>query len=101
MANVFFTISGTKHYFGAEYFEKGMQVRLVKEPDNEFDAEAIRVELEGLGTVGYVANSPYTVLGQSMSAGRLYDRIGTEATGTVWYVLPTGVVCSVGEHCLL
>ena len=51
-----------------------MTVKLIKEPDNEFDAEAIKVEqegLEGLGQVGYVANSPRTVAGESYSAGRL------------------------------
>ena len=43
--------------------------------------------------IGYVANSPYTVVGESYSAGRLYDKIGDEATGTVLYVLPKGVLC--------
>jgi hypothetical protein len=28
--------------------KKGMKVRLIKEPDNEYDKEAIRVELKGL-----------------------------------------------------
>ena len=55
--------------------EKGMKVKLVKEPDNAYDKEAIQVMVKGLGKCGYVANSPYTVLGESMSVGRLYDRI--------------------------
>lgn len=95
MGNIYFTITGTKHHFGQEYFEPKMEVKLVKEPDNEFDSEAIRVEMEGLGPVGYVANSPYTVLGESMSAGRLYDRIADTAVGTVKYVLPQGVLCEL------
>ncbi len=40
---------------------KGMKVKLVKEPDNEYDKEAIQVKIKGLGKCGYVANSPYTV----------------------------------------
>ena len=72
-----------------------MEVKLVKEPDNEVDKEAIKVELEGLGLIGYVANSPYTVMGESMSAGRLYDKIGDEAVGIVKYKLPGGVLCEV------
>ena len=48
-----------------------MQIKLIKEPDNEHDKEAIKAVLEPLGTIGYVANSPYTVLGECMSAGRL------------------------------
>lgn len=45
-----------------------MQIKLIKEPDNEHDKEAIKAVLEPLGTIGYVANSPYTVLGECMSA---------------------------------
>lgn len=83
MADIFFTITGTSHYFGNKIFERKMKVKLVKEPDNDYDKEAIRVELRGLGKVGYVANSPYTVLGESISAGRLYDLFGKEAEGRV------------------
>lgn len=95
MENIYFTIAGTKHYFGQEYFEPEMEVKLVKEPDNKSDTEAIKVEMEGLGIVGYVANSPYTVLGESMSAGRLYDRIKDTAMGRVKYVLPQGILCEL------
>jgi len=93
MERIYFTIAGAAHYHGQDFFKAGMAVRLVKEPENVYDAEAIRVELDGLGIVGYVANSPYTVLGESFSAGRLYDRIGDRAIGTVLYVLPKGVLC--------
>ena len=95
MSKIFFTIAGTKHRYGQGIFEAGMEVKLKKEPDNEVDKEAIKVEVKGLGHVGYVANSPYTVLGESMSAGRLYDRIGDTAVGVVKYVLPQGVVCKL------
>lgn len=93
MSKLYFTITGTNHFYGQEFFEPKMAVRLAKEPDNEVDKEAIKVELEGLGTVGYVANSPYTVAGESYSAGRLYDKIGDTAEGTVLYVLSKGVLC--------
>ena len=92
---MYFTIAGCSHHFGQEFFTPGMSVRLKKEPDNEVDREAIRVELDGLGLVGYVANSPYTVAGESYSAGRLYDKIGDQAEGTVLYVLPKGVLCYI------
>ena len=46
-------------------------MRLLKEPDNEYDKEALRVELKGLGKIGYVANSIYTVIGECSSAGRM------------------------------
>lgn len=79
MAKIFITLTGTKHYFGNDFLEKGMKIRLEKEPDNEYDKEAIKVTYEGLGKIGYVANSSYTVIGESMSAGRLYDKIGDTA----------------------
>lgn len=93
MKRIYFTITGTNHYYGMNFFEPNMTVRLVKEPDNQHDKEAIRVELEGLGKVGYVANSIYSVIGESFSAGRLYDRIGNTAEGLVMYKLRTGVLC--------
>ena len=94
---MYFTITGTYYYHGLDFFEKDMQVKLVKEPDNEFDKEAIKVELEGLGTVGHVANSPRTVLGESFSAGRLYDKVKDVSYGRVLYVLQNGVLCYIEE----
>jgi len=72
-----------------------MALKLIKEPDNEYDREAIRVELPGLGKIGYVANSTYTVQGESISAGRLYDKIDDTATAIVKFVLPRGILCKV------
>ena len=46
MKRIFFTITGTKHYFGHEFIEPKMTVKLVKEPDNDYDREAIKVEME-------------------------------------------------------
>lgn len=43
MAKIFITLTGTKHYFGNDFLEKGMKIRLEKEPDNEYDKEAIKV----------------------------------------------------------
>lgn len=95
MEKIYFTITGTGHYFGSDFLKPDMRVRLTKEPDNDYDKEAVRVELEGLGKIGYVANSPYTVVGESYSAGRLYDKIGDTAEGAVMYVLNGGVLCSI------
>ncbi len=72
---------------------------LYKEPDNEYDKEAIQVKMKGLGKVGYVANSPYSVKGESVSAGRLYDKIGDKAKGKgkVMFVVGGGVVCRITD----
>lgn len=97
MKNIYFTITGMNHYYGSDFLEKDMKVKLIKEPDNEYDKEAIRVELKGLGKIGYVANSPYTVIGESRSAGRLYDLIKKKAKGRVVLITPQGALCEIGE----
>lgn len=97
MDKKFFTITGTQYRFGLEIFEKGMTVKLEKDPENEYDREAIKVSVEGLGQVGWVANSIRTVRGESFSAGRLYDKIGDTAVGKVVFVLPDGVLAVICE----
>ena len=92
---IWFTIAGTCHHYGHDFLEKGMKVRLEKEPDNEYDKEAIKVMLEGLGLIGYVANSFHTVVGESWSAGRLYDRIGDTAEAEVVYITDSAVLGTV------
>lgn len=97
---IYFTLTGTKYYQGSSFMEPGTRVYLRKEPDNANDKEAIRVEMPGLGKVGYVANSAHTVIGECLSAGRLYDRIGKKAAGKVEYVTSRGVVCRIGKKWL-
>ena len=100
MAKVFITLTGTKYYFGNDFLKKGTKIRLEKEPDNEYDKEAIKVIYEGLGKIGYVANSSYTVIGDSMSAGRLYYKIGKSACAKVELVTPAGIICKVCKKSL-
>lgn len=98
MSKVYFTIAGMQYRFGTEFLKKGMEVKLIKEPDNPHDKEAIRVDFEGLGQIGYVANSTNTVKGESYSAGRLYDKIGKKAKGIVQVITPYGAICSVRKQ---
>ena len=95
MKNVYFTITGMNYYFGSDFLKPGMKVKLRKEPDNAYDKEAIKVELKGLGTIGHVANSTRTVLGESRSAGRIYDSFKKKAKGRVLYVTDRGAVCEL------
>lgn len=97
MEKMYFTIAGCNHYFGNEFMKKGMKVKLAKEPDNEFDKEAIQVKVKGLGKCGYVANSSFTVKGESMSAGRIYDKIGNKAKGKIVFVIDGGAVCRITD----
>ncbi len=91
----FVTITGLSHYFGQEAFEKEQVITLRKDTQNEHDNEAIMAELFPLGKIGYVANSPYTVIGDCMSAGRLYDKFECTCEAVIKFVLPKGIVCEV------
>jgi len=73
MNGFFVTITGMHHYLGKSVLKPGTLVLLVKEPDNEYDENAIRVDLVPVGGVGYVANSPHTIIDGTMSANRIYD----------------------------
>jgi hypothetical protein len=97
----FFTLTGTKYYYGSDFLKPGMKLELKKESDNEYDREAIAVNIDGLSQVGYVANSPYMVIGESMSAGRLYDKIGDTAIGEVVFVTDKGILCRVCKKSLI
>lgn len=97
----YITVVGTDYYYGVEWCKKGKKLKLSKEPDNKYDKEAIRVEVPGLGKIGYVANSVKTVMGDSMSAGRLYDRIGDTAYAEVEYIIENKMICRVKKKSFL
>ena len=103
MKKAFITVSGMDYFCGNDFVQPGMEiaVTLKKEPDNEYDKEAILVWTEGLGDIGYVANSWKTVVGDTMSAGRLYDKIGDTAEGIVRYVVPQGLVVEIKSESLI
>ena len=56
------------------HLDVGNILTLVKEPDNNYDTEAIALKLDDK-KIGYVANSANTVVKGTMSAGRIYDKI--------------------------
>ena len=47
MKKIYFTITGTNYRYGQDFLEPGMKVKLEKEPDNPYDAEAIKVMMKG------------------------------------------------------
>ena len=101
MSKIYFTLTGTKHYYGKDFLKIGAKIHLEKEQDNEYDKEAIKVTYEGLGKIGYIANSSYTVIGDSMSAGRIYDKIGDTAKAKVELVTDYGIICRLCKKSLL
>lgn len=91
----FVTVTGINHYYGRVPFEIDRVIQLVKEPENLHDPDAIRAQLPFIGTIGYVANSVSTVADGTLSAGRLYDRIGDSVYARVMFVLHSSAVCYV------
>ena len=49
-------------------------MKCIKDKNNPYDSEAIKVVMKEIGTVGYIANSPYTTATGTMSAGRIYEK---------------------------
>ncbi len=95
MMDRYVTITGFKHYYGAKPFAVGNLIRCSKEPDNPYDSEAIRCSLPAIGTVGYLANSPDTVAGGTMSAGRVYDRVKKHFYVRVMFTTFTKIICRI------
>lgn len=60
-----------------------------------------KTEEEGLGEIGHVANSAHTVIGESMSSGRIYDKIGDTAKAKVVLVTSHGTICSLSKKSLI
>ena len=64
------------YFYDNPKFEKGMEFKLIKEKDNEFDGDAIAVYLDG-EKVGYVANSDTTNCTKSSKASELKNLADT------------------------
>ncbi|MFB0920664.1 MAG: HIRAN domain-containing protein [Oscillospiraceae bacterium] len=95
MENNFITITGMNHYLGMKPYKINRLVKLVKESDNTYDPEAIRVELPFIDTIGYVANSVNTVFAGTYSAGRLYDKFEDHAYAQVMFITHSSVIAIV------
>lgn len=95
MKNMFITITGQNNYLGMKPFKVGRIVKIVKEPENQYDEDAIRVELPFIDTIGYVANSVNTVFAGMCSAGKLYDKIDDYAYAEVMFITHSSVIALV------
>ena len=73
--DMYITLVSMNHFFGIKPFKKDGILKLIKEKDNNYDDEAIKVEMRHAGQVAYVSNSTNTVIRGTMSAGRIYDKI--------------------------
>ena len=97
MTDLYVTIVGFSHYCGINAFPIGMQLLCVKEPDNAHDNEAIKVTLPLIGTVGYIANGVNTKANGTLTAGRLYEKVGESFNVRVLFTTPAHVIARVEQ----
>ena len=95
MKEFYVTITGSKHYYGLAPFKVGRKIKCVKEPDNPYDAEAIRATMKHIGTVGYLANSPYTTAVGTKSAGAIGHKVKKKFTVEVMFIAGAYIICKV------
>ena len=81
-----FTITGRQFYRNKINLTLGLPLKLVKEPDNEFDKDAIAVYAQD-EKIGYVANNDYTKYKLTSSASELQDKIEDTAKGSYLFYL--------------
>ena len=55
----------------------------------------------GLGSRLKPITDTHTVIGESMSAGRIYDKIGDTAKAKVVLVTPHGTICNLSKKSLI
>ncbi|WP_323735953.1 HIRAN domain-containing protein [Methanosphaera sp. ISO3-F5] len=92
---LYFTINAVNMFHGIKPYKIGSIIKLVKEPENDYDMEAIRIELRYAGKSGYVANSVKTVAKGTYSAGRLYDKILDEDYGKVIFIIQDTIIAKI------
>ncbi len=84
MKEKFITITGFRHYYGIRPFAIGNLIRA-----------QITATVPMRAPVGYVANSPDTVAGGTMSAGRIYDHVKKRFFARVMFTTFTKVICKI------
>ncbi|MCQ2964789.1 MAG: hypothetical protein MJ203_04405 [archaeon] len=93
--DIFITINAFNKFHGIKPFKIGSILKLVKEPENNYDCEAIAVELRYAGKSGYVANSVNTVIKGTMSGGRVYDKILDEDYAQVKFISNDSIIAKI------
>lgn len=95
----FITVICFNRFHGKKIFKIGSILKLIKEPENAHDSEAIRVEMRYAGKVGYLANSTKTVVRGTMSAGRVYDKINEDnGYAKVMFISNENIIARVIEE---
>lgn len=93
--NMHITLLGFSKFHGLKPFNLESLIKLVKEPENKYDTEAIACEMRYFGKVGYVANSTNTVIKGTMSSGRVFDKIEDEYFAKVKFITHDLIIAKI------
>lgn len=92
-----FTIVGIHAYGNGRFLQNGTTIEIYKEPENEYDPYAVRVEIDGVGCVGHIANSARTIRLGCTSSKEICDMIGTCASATIVEAYPQYAIAILNE----
>ena len=92
---MYITIIAFNKFHGSKPLRLDGIGKLVKEPDNKYDAEAIACEMRYFGKIGYLANSVNSVIKGCMSSGRVYDKIEDEYFARIKFITDHNAIAKV------
>lgn len=92
---MFITITGMKYYLGMDVFRINQMIVLEKDEDNGDDSEAICVRIDGGAKVGYVANSVYTKVKGTYSAGYVHRDVKEDTKAIVRFITHDSVIAEL------
>lgn len=89
---MYITITDVDKYLGIDSLKIGQELLLLKDLDNPYDDEAIKVITENGATCGYVANSVEDVARGSHSAGYIYNSIKNKHKCKVKFIIQDSAI---------
>ncbi|WP_407375345.1 HIRAN domain-containing protein [Methanobrevibacter sp.] len=92
---MYITIQSFDKLHGSKPLKLDGIVKLVKEPSNKYDTEAIACEMRHFGKIGYVSNSVNTVIKGCMSAGRVYDKIDEDYFAKIKFIAGSNAIAKI------
>lgn len=92
---MYITVLSLNTLYGAKPLALNAIVKLVKEPNNKYDTEAIACEMRHFGKIGYVANSTNTVIKGCMSSGRVIDKIEDEYYAKIKFITGNNAIAKI------
>ena len=92
---MYITITSFNNLHGSKPLVLEGLIKLVKEPENKYETEAIACEMRYFGKRGYVANSTQTVIKGCMSAGRVVDKIDDEYFAKIKFITSNTAIAKI------